>query len=114
VGYASCRHRSARHGRALPTPRARSDYTEDEALTRIVEMFEAEIARPNRRGQHHASVANKVTDNANQYFRLLSLVPERKRDPWTVEPYHFEFMAEAIREAEISIAEGRDCRSARY
>jgi hypothetical protein len=23
-----------------------SDYTEDEALTRIVEMFEAEIARP--------------------------------------------------------------------
>jgi hypothetical protein len=27
-----------------------SDYTEDEALTRIIEMFEAEIARPTDMG----------------------------------------------------------------
>ncbi len=65
-----------------------SDYTEEEALARIVDMFEAEIARPTDMG---------TTTPRSQTGSLTV----------AVEPYHFDFMAEAIREAETQHRRGR-------
>ncbi len=70
-----------------------SDYSEDEALRRIIDMFEAEIARPTDTGRHCAAVATGALNVA-------------------IETYHFDFMAEAIREAE-SASPRAGCRSAR-
>jgi len=58
-----------------------SDYTEDEALARIIDMFDAEIARPTDTGQYHAAVRNKVTDNADQYPDARAVADDGKGQP---------------------------------
>ena len=55
-----------------------SDYTEDEALARIVDMFEAEIARPTDMGNYHAAVATRsLTMPINILMPALSPTMEK-------------------------------------
>ena len=55
-----------------------SDFTEEEALTRIVDMFEAEIARPTDMGSHHAAVATgSLTMPINILMPALSPTMEK-------------------------------------
>ena len=63
-----------------------SEYTEERGARRILDMFDAEIARPTDLGSA-----------APRSRGALSVV---------IEHYHYDFMAEAIREAEHSIAQG--------
>ena len=63
-----------------PGPIAReSGYTEEEALTRIVDMFEAEIARPTDTNRHHhAAVATRsLTMPINILMPALSPTMEK-------------------------------------
>ena len=55
-----------------------SGYTEDEALTRIVDMFEAEIDRPTDMGTYHAAVATRsLTMPINILMPALSPTMEK-------------------------------------
>ena len=51
-----------------------SEYTEEEALRRILDMFEAEIDAADRRRQHHTAIARAALTVA-------------------IEAHHYEFMA---------------------
>ena len=65
------RHAARAYGRE-------AEYTEDEALARIVEMFEAEINRPTGRGLDHAAIATRsLTMPINILMPALSPTMEK-------------------------------------